>query len=366
MMYKLPLEAYTSESWFKNEQEKIFSNTWQFVGFIEDFKETGDHKCVNFGDLHLMVVLGEDKKLSALHTACCHRGNRLKEVQGNKIICPYHRWAYDLKGQLIAAPESRELHEFNKEDIHLVRGSVVRWKTLVFAHPKEDAPDFYEHVSELENFMGPHKPELLEEYHDENNVYLAHCNWKLFCENYMDGYHLPYLHSETLYMYDHSKQVSRYAGDHWAFYEPLTKDYENNIGKYGYEAIDHIPKEKLGAYVHLLFPNLGITESESTWTVLQILPLEVNKTLLIFRSKVMPSYKNKSWFKKKEKKPIEVSDFNEPLKSYDFMIEDMYVCEQIQKNMENKTFTTGPLHETKEASFEGFHDVILQYMNHAR
>jgi len=39
----LPVEAYTSQEWFDQEQRNIFGNSWQFAGFVEDIQDAGDY-----------------------------------------------------------------------------------------------------------------------------------------------------------------------------------------------------------------------------------------------------------------------------------------------------------------------------------
>lgn len=367
-MYRLPLEAYTSKEWFQNEQQTIFGNTWQFAGFVEDLSDYGDHLCVQAGPDHIIVLKDEQGAINAFHSICRHRGNRIDAVIGDKkkmFKCPYHSWSYNLQGDLIGVPEKNQLEPFDQSEQGLKKASVHIWKTLIFVHPDESPTSFDKWIDGVEEYMGPHKPELLMEYPEKSNQYLCHCNWKLFAENFMDGYHLEYLHDKTLNMYDHKKQRSHYVGAHWTFYEPLVEDYKNNLGKYGYTPIDHIPDQQLGAYVHLIFPNLGITESESTWTILRLIPLDVNLTLLEYRAKVMPKdAKAAKWFQnnKKTDGPIEVSHYEKPLESMDFMIEDMYVCENIQRNMETGSFKAGPLHMEKESALSNFQQAVLDQM----
>lgn len=371
-MFRLPVEAYTSQDWFDKEKIKIFGHTWQFAGFVDDLKVHGDHLCVQAGDAHIMVVKDENGQLNAIHTACRHRGNRIDTVSGNSkklLKCPYHSWSYNLNGELTGVPEFGALEPFDKKDYGLKKAGLKIWKTMILVNPDPNATDFDTWIRGVEQYMGPHKPELLVEYKEKNNLYLCNCNWKLFAENYMDGYHLEYLHSETLNMYDHKLQKSHYLGPHWTFFEPLVEAYKNNLTKYGYTPIDHIPDQSVGAYVHLLFPNLGITESESTWTILRILPLKPNLTLLEYRAKVMPAdAKHTGWFgsaknsDNKKGTPIQVSDYDKPLESMDFMIEDMYVCENIQRSMEAGYFKAGPMHITKESSISNFQQAVLDHM----
>ncbi|MEM9215188.1 MAG: leucine-rich repeat domain-containing protein [Cyanobacteria bacterium P01_F01_bin.150] len=63
----LPIEAYTSQEWFDREQSEIFSNTWQFAGFVEDLADPGDYLTVQAGLNNIVVVLDNNKQLQDLN-----------------------------------------------------------------------------------------------------------------------------------------------------------------------------------------------------------------------------------------------------------------------------------------------------------
>ena len=56
----------------------------------------------------LTVVITRDKEgtIRALHNSCRHRGSMVCQPghgTAPKLVCPYHRWTYDLDGSLFAA-----------------------------------------------------------------------------------------------------------------------------------------------------------------------------------------------------------------------------------------------------------------------
>ncbi|WP_435277291.1 RHO alpha subunit C-terminal catalytic domain-containing protein [Psychrobium sp. nBUS_13] len=167
----------------------------------------------------------------------------------------------------------------------------------------------------------------------------------------MDHYHLAQLHAGTLNMYNHKKAEFGFEGSHFRFWEPLSDEYQRNLAKNSpmplvYEASD----ENQGSWVPMFFPGIGLAESESTWSVFQIIPLAVDKTRVIIRTKVA----NKSsyefikqstisagfWINKVKAKNSN-EDASHPLGSADFMQEDIYVCEQLQLAMQSPEFEKG-------------------------
>ena len=131
-IHHLPISAYTSQEWFDQEQERIFSKTWRYAGFVEDISGPGDYISVQAGLNNLFIVMGRDHRLRAFHNICRHRGTQLLRAVGKaqkSITCPYHDWTYDLEGCLVSIPEEeREFGSVDKSCLGLKPASVDVWK----------------------------------------------------------------------------------------------------------------------------------------------------------------------------------------------------------------------------------------------
>jgi len=375
---RLPVEAYVSDEWFTREQCELFGKVWQFGGLVEDIANPGDFVTVQAGPHPLMVMRGPDGNLRAFHNICRHRGTQLLRTIGKgkkSIVCPYHHWTYSLEGDLKSIPNrSEEFPDVDMSKLCLHRASVETWRGMFFVHPEPDADPLGEWFSGVEEYLGPHQPELLVEYVEGRTRHEINANWKIVVENYIDGYHLAHLHSETLHMYDHAKQESGFVGPHYMFYEPLTKDYAQNVEQRAeMPLIDHGPAEVRGAWVPMLFPNIGLTESESSWSTFHVIPVAADKTMVETRTKVMPvsdweftKQSMSSWWnfegRDREKFPADGVD---PLTSGDFMAEDIYACEQQQKAMRSPRFAIGPTAKSMEKSVFEFQEWICRHLGPA-
>ena len=271
----LPVAAYTSQEWFDREQERIFSRTWAFAGFAEDITEPGQYISVQAGLNSIFIVMGRDRRRRAFHNICRHRGTQLLPVGQTQraIVCPYHDWTYDLEGCLISVPaKEREFPNLDLSSITLKKASTDLWRGMLWVHPDENAGSIMKWFGEVEPHLGPHQVEELVEYKEGRTEYEVQANWKIVVENYIDGYHLAHLHSGTLAMYDHSRIEAGFVGPHYAFWEPPTADYGDNIEKNApYPLV--IPAEQAGAWVPMLFPGIGLAEDESSWTLFHVTPL---------------------------------------------------------------------------------------------
>lgn len=388
MMHVLPVEAYTSKEWFDLEMKTLFSTTWQFAGLVEDVANPGDYIAVQAGLNNIFIVKGRDHRLRAFHNMCRHRGTQLLRAVGKNqkaITCPYHDWTYDLEGKLISVPKkeeefpdlcSKKLHEC---DLNLHEASVDIFKGMLFVHPEKNAQNILEFFGEVTPYLGPHIPEELVEYQEkEGEAFYTkeiHANWKIIVENYIDHYHLAHLHEGTLNMYDHAKAEFGWKGPHYWFYEPLVSEYLADVDNASPQPlISSVPREKIGAYVPWLFPNIGITEGEAAWNTFHAIPLAADKTLVVIRSKMenaseweftkqyTKSSMSKVWLKYGNKGKYE-GDPSDPMASGDFMKEDVYACEQQQKSLKSPMFSVGARAKRGEYAVVRFQEEVKKWMN---
>lgn len=212
----LPVDTYTSQEWFEREQRELFGKCWQFVAMSSDIPEEGDFLAVEIGAFPLVIIRGKRGKIHAFHNICRHRGTQLLRVAGKgvKVIkCPYHDWTYSIEGELKAIPSKQKFPDIDMSKLGLHPARVDTWRGMVFANPDSDAESLRSWLGQMDAEFGPHQPEKLVEY-EKTLRYEVKANWKIFVENYIDGYHLSHLHSETLQNYDHSRQESRFTNRH--------------------------------------------------------------------------------------------------------------------------------------------------------
>lgn len=387
MMHALPVEAYTSQEWFDAELKYIFSTTWQFAGLVEDVVNAGDYISVQAGLNNIFIVKGRDNRLRAFHNICRHRGTQLLRAVGKTqkaITCPYHDWTYNLEGELISVPKKEEEFPNLKEDLHkcdlnLHEASVDIFKGMLFVHPEKNAPSIIEYFGEVEPHLGPHIPEKLVEYKDAFYSKEIKANWKIVVENNIDHYHLAHLHEGTLNMYDHAKATFGWKGPHYWFYEPLVEDYSKDLkNATPYPLIDHVPENKIGAYVPWFFPNIGLAESESSWTTFHVLPLAPDRTLVTFRTKTQKaddweyakqaakSAMSSVWTKYGNKGKYKSKDKSDPMASGDFMLEDIYACEQQQKSLQSPYFKVGAQAQKGEYAIQRFQEEVKKWVEKHR
>ena len=381
---RLPREAYISQDWFDREQKEVFGRTWTFAGVLMDFVETGDFRTVQAGPNALIVIRDSEGGLQGFHNICRHRGTELLEGCGNagrSIMCPYHNWVYNLDGRLRGVPAQRECFPtLDKKATTLFPAAVGVFQNLVFVHPDAE-PDmaFDDWIGGLANVPWPHDlaSKDLEENPDDI-VYELQCNWKVFFENAVDGYHLAYLHKETLGGPLHDKNIWEAFGENLVWWSTEREGVKHRIPQFvenaskgtGMKVVKGADTPGYGG-VYMLFPTTILTPNPWGFTISTLEPVDANTTILrvrnwapkgllsyTYRAKDIPGYD-------KDTGTIKSSHWTiHPLETGDFQTEDVWVCEKMQRAMHSPRYEVGTLAEGTggEAAIDFFHQCLGRYM----
>jgi anthranilate 1,2-dioxygenase large subunit len=193
---ELPKEVFHREDVYQRELERIFYGPdWHPVGHVSELPKPGDFKTVQVGEAGLLVVHGDDGRVRVFLNSCPHRGTRLKTASRGasaEIECPYHRWLFNIRGELLSAPGSDQFPAaFRKEDYGLRELRSAQIHGLILASFADDGPGLDEFLGEakdnLAKILGDGRLKLLGY---QKTVYAT--NWKEYGDN--EGYHAPLLH----------------------------------------------------------------------------------------------------------------------------------------------------------------------------
>ena len=274
---------YTASGVLESERQGIFSDGWVSVG-LASAVEKGSALPVHAAGIPLLVTRSQDGGLHVFHNVCRHRGLRLvaEPCQALRdITCPYHAWRYGISGDFRGAPYysgspgtgvPEELS--GKLDLLPVRHET--WFDVVFVNLSGTAPPFDEWIAplaELWRCFDPGRLHLLSTTH-----YDLGANWKLVCENFLDGYHVPFVHSqaggpETA---THFENVSL-SRDLFGFILPRG---EADKPKPGWLPRVDLPDEIQEAqFFFCLFPNTLLAISAGWFQVISMQPMDADRSL---------------------------------------------------------------------------------------
>lgn len=266
-------DAYRSEEFYAVEQERVFGRGWVCVGYTSQVSEAGAVLVAQVAGQSLIMMRDKSGELRAFHNVCRHRGSRLVQAdcQANVLRCPYHSWGYGLDGRLLGAPYFQGMdvpdaqqaifacnaQQFRKEEYGLLPVRVGVWGCFIFVNLDGQARPLDDWLGDLPQRYARyplHELRLVRRRPFEINA-----NWKLIAENFMEYYHLPWVHPELCNV-SGFKDHYRYQGP--GMYtgmctSPLTMDpatVEFNLPVM--QGLN--PVEARSAFWVLLFPNLAL------------------------------------------------------------------------------------------------------------
>jgi choline monooxygenase len=270
-------DAYTREDFFELEQERVFATSWVAIGVTSQLKNPGDVVVAEVAGRSIIVTVDKQGSLHAFQNVCRHRAAKLLD-EGcqhvkSRIRCPYHSWTYDLQGNLLGTPlfEGSDIPEdqqgifdmsdvkgFDKRDYGLMPVRVDSWGFLVFVNLDDEAAPLATQLGDLEERLGGYR---LDEWElAREKPYTVRANYKLIGENFMEYYHLPWVHPELV-------EVSRME-DHYRWQGPgmytgmCTSPVSQNTDAGGWDGLPPIDAlgeqdSQSGRFVWL-FPNTAI------------------------------------------------------------------------------------------------------------
>ena len=99
--HSLPAALYNDPRALAFDMAAIFARSWLFAGMECEVPRAGSYLAFNVGHWPILLVRDKAGDLRAFHNSCRHRGSILCQPGYGavpKLVCPYHRWTYDLDG----------------------------------------------------------------------------------------------------------------------------------------------------------------------------------------------------------------------------------------------------------------------------
>ncbi len=329
-----PNEYFEKKS---NEDEKIklFSQVWNFVGFISDFNEINDFLVSNISGTPV-VIQNLKGTIRVFKNVCSHRHSIIQTTQkGNRpLMCPYHGWAYNEKGIPFGIPK-KPLFSFTNEELECLKLEEYKIEIcglLVFVKTNKDnislkefLGNFYLEIEKMSNSFG----KLI----DVNEIEIK-ANWKIIVENTLESYHVALIHSETFQKLGTEGLNFTFSEDHSLWETPvLVKENEGKQAKIykPYQQRNY----KIGGYKHfIIFPNILISSTYGvSFNLSQIIP--VSEGVSIFKSYVFVTKKAEEDKNEIIEKMFEESLINFNRKVFD---EDKVICQEVQKGVQYSNY----------------------------
>ncbi len=188
--YTLEQPLYNDPHIFQMDIEEVFQKEWIFVGMSCEVPNRGDYITVDIGQNPVLIVRDADGSINAFHNTCRHRGSRLCSADKGKVanlVCPYHQWTYDLKGNLLFAGTDL-IEDFDKSKHGLNKAHCAVGGGFIFVSLNQQEPDDIQaFVESMNEYMEPYDIENTKIAAESSTIEKA--NWKLVIENNRECYH---------------------------------------------------------------------------------------------------------------------------------------------------------------------------------
>lgn len=345
----LPASFYRDKDIFEILKEKVFLKSWQWIGDENLVKlPQSVHPFVlleGYLTEPLLITKQADETISCLSNVCTHRGNivALNPGKSKKLICTYHGRRFDLDGSYVSMPEFEEVEDFPRPCDNLHKFPIEKWGPLLFAglNPSFEFSSVINKMKERVGFLP------LDEFFLDpvlSKDFLVHAHWALYCDNYLEGFHVPFVHEELNKVLDYGS------------YKTETYEYCNLQIGYTNEATevfdlpeDHIDYGKnVAAYYYWVFPNMMFNFYPWGLSLNVVKPLDINRTKVSFISYVYdPSKLDKGAGSGLEK----------------VQREDEFVVENVQKGVNSSFYKAGRFSPTREQGVHHFHSLLAKFLN---
>lgn len=333
----LPARCYVDPAIPALDRRAIFGRGWQLIAHVSRLRAPGDHVVVDFGGLPVIAVRGDDGVVRAMHNVCRHRAGPLAQCDGlgaKALRCRYHGWTYTLDGRLRSATEMAGVPDFDPADIRLPQLAVREWQGMLFATVDEAAaPPFEAFVAGIDARIGPDR-RLADFAHHLHVAYEIACHWKVYVDNYLEGYHVPHVHPELNRLLDYRSYVTETAEWYSFQWSPL----ESGDGLYG----------NGDALYYWLWPNTMLNILPGRLQTNRVVPIAPDRCRVEFDFYYAPDDSEAGQARRAADR-----DFSDVVQD-----EDIAICEDVQRGLASGSYEAGRLNPLRENAVHHFHERV--------
>ena len=326
--HTLASDFYTDPAYFELSKERIFARTWQFLGHSDEFDGLKPSTILpGFLDEPVLLVK-TDESLTCLSNVCTHRGKILVEepCRANLIRCAYHGRRFSLDGKFLSMPEFEGVENFPAESDNLRRLAFSVRGGFMFASidPVDAFAAFADDAAERLGDLEPKGLRLT-----ATRKYEVNAHWALYCENYLEGFHIPYVHRGLNEIVDYGSYT--------------TETFRYSSLQTGFDDAGEVAARYL-----FVFPNLMFNFYPWGISVNVVRPIAPSKSLVEFLTYLRDG---------------SVIDNGAGADLHSVELEDEAVVESVQLGIRSRFYAHGRYSPTREQGTHHFHRLIAEFLS---
>jgi choline monooxygenase len=330
----IPSSYYNDAAVLAAENRSIFARTWQLAGHEEQVLERGQFFTITVADEPVLIVRGDDDEVRAMSNVCRHRAGPVARGAGKRasLQCGYHGWTYGLDGTLRTAPEMEGIECWDKQSVALPRFRVESWNGLLFVNLDSAS-------ASLSDFLGDLAGRSFGGQLAARKDWSVNCNWKIYVDNYLEGYHIPIVHPSLFKEIDYPNYRTETRSNYSIQHAPLKRPQRIRTSDGGTEA-----------EYFWIFPNLMLNVYPDNFSTNLIVPAGHDRTMTIFEW----YFRDPDASKKEIEETIAFSD--------EIQLEDIDICEAVQRGLRSSTYSAGRYSPVRENGVHHFHGLYAAAM----
>ena len=333
----LPGFFYTSDSIFNEIIQLIFEDSWQLIAHENKFEKTINPFIFLKDSLNEpLIYINSDERI-VVSNVCTHRANILITCPSDRVLkCKYHGRQFNLDGTFKSAPGFSENINFpsNSDNLNIIKSTI--WKSLIFC-TLSNSSKITGSLEKIDDIMSFYPFEKLNFFNTSS--YEIGANWLLYCDNYLEGFHVPFVHSGLSRDID-LKSYSIDLYDNFVLQSACTKNkllsfndsLPGNDGQYPY------------AYYFFLFPNTMINFYPWGISVNVIEPISLTKTRIKYITLLLDG----------QNKPIDADSCVDKVE-----LEDQEIVLKSQLGVGSRFCKRGRYSKLHESGLHHFHRFLL-------
>ena len=347
----MPARWYIEPEFLALEAEKIFYRTWQPVARLEDVARVGDFYTCEVLDQPLVIVRDRKDELRAYYNVCAHRAAVVAHGRGNRksLQCKYHGWTYDLDGKLLRAPEFEGVKNWSAEEVCLQSVRVEAWGPWIFVNldPTAEALSATYGAIAEEIAVAGFNLDMMSLI--ERRDYLIECNWKVYVDNYLEGYHLPIAHPGLFRELDYDQYRVETHRHYSKQYAPIRDVEPGDVRDRRYVRGGEAEEDAL---YYWIFPNVMLNVYLDNSSINIIIPVGHDKTLTIFEWYFEAPGTGAGWESMQQ-----IIAFSDEIQQ-----EDIELCEWVQRGLRSKAYDRGRFSVLRENGVHHFQSLVHEFL----
>ena len=336
--HTLPSRYYTEESLFPDILSRL-SNSFHFAAHVSQLNENSIIPLPQLENiLGEALILTKDEQIRCLSNVCTHRGMLIatKPCDLKSLKCGYHGRTFGLDGCMRNMPEFTDVENFPTDSDNLREFNIKKWNGIIFLGGEQ----FFDAViNEMQNRIGWMNIESFEYDESRHRSYDINANWALYVDNYLEGFHIPFVHGDLHSVLDYDSYSTE------LFEGGVLQIGIANEGEAYFDLPESSPDfgKKIAAYYYWIYPGLMLNFYPWGLSVNVVNPISVDRTRIVYHGFVG----EKSMLGKGAGGDLDKVE-----------AEDQEIVEATQRGVSSKSYERGRYSPSKEKGVHHFHRIL--------